>query len=95
MRGDEGAGWLLPRLPPVAADRPPIMPAVLTSLPYSPHAPPSHCRSDLLLAQLWPALPAEERQSVLARLAAAEGREKLPAVQALAAQLAAKLRKLQ
>ena len=57
-------------------------------------APVLHHRSGLLLAQLWVALPEEERSSVLARLAAAEGREKLPAVQALAAQLSARLRQL-
>lgn len=60
-----------------------------------PAPPLPHYHSDLLLAQLWPALPTEEQASVLARLAAAEGREKLPAVQALAAKLAAKLRQLQ
>ncbi|PRW21127.1 proteasome-associated ECM29-like protein isoform X1 [Chlorella sorokiniana] len=55
----------------------------------------SYKLSGLLLTQLWPALPEEERASVLARLAEAEWREKLPAVQALAAQLAAQLRQLQ
>lgn len=48
----------------------------------------------LLLEQLWGALPSEERAAVLARLGEAEGREKLPALKAQAAQLAAKLRGL-
>ncbi|PSC71704.1 proteasome-associated ECM29-like protein [Micractinium conductrix] len=50
--------------------------------------------SDLLLPALWPALPGEERDTVLTRLGEAESREKLPAVKSLAAQLAAKLRAL-
>ena len=65
-------------------------------LTCAPLRSPSHPapRSDLLLTQLWPALPGEERTSVLTRLAVAQGREKLPAVQALAAQLATKLQQL-
>lgn len=54
---------------------------------------PARC-SDLLLPALWPALPGEERDTVLTRLGEAESREKLPAVKSLAAQLAAKLRAL-
>ena len=44
--------------------------------------------------QTWPALPADERAATLARLAAAEGREKLPAVREHATRLAAKLGQL-
>lgn len=63
--------------------------------PTSPPLLPPPCpRSELLLEQLWAALPADERAAVLARLALAESREKLPAVKSLAAQLAAKLRLL-
>lgn len=50
--------------------------------------------SELLLEQFWPGLPPEERAGTLARLAAAEGREKLPALKALARGLATKLRTL-
>jgi hypothetical protein len=53
--------------------------------------PPS---SELLLEQLWSGLPAEEHAAVLARLGAAEGREKLPALKARASGLASKLQKL-
>lgn len=56
---------------------------------------PAPCRSDLLLAQVWTGLPADERAGVLSRLAVAEGREKLPALKAQAAHLAAKLRQLE
>jgi hypothetical protein len=52
------------------------------------------CCSEPLLEQLWAALPAEEHTALLARLAEAEGREKLPAIKARVAQLASKLRQL-
>ncbi|EFN52702.1 hypothetical protein CHLNCDRAFT_138705 [Chlorella variabilis] len=50
--------------------------------------------SELLLEQLWRALPEAERVAVLSRLGTAEGREKLPAIKAQASHLAAKLRQL-
>ena len=50
--------------------------------------------SELVLEQVWAALPGEERGAVLARLGVAEGREKVPALKAQGAQLAAKLRGL-
>lgn len=59
-------------------------PAVLACLPSS----------ELLLEQLWRALPEAERVAVLSRLGTAEGREKLPAIKAQASHLAAKLRQL-
>lgn len=70
----------------------PLLLGCLASL-RSPFNPSPSC-SDLLLSQLWAALPAAERSAVLASLATAEGREKLPAVKSHATQLAAKLRQL-
>ena len=55
---------------------------------------PSHACSDQLLTQLWAALPPGERAAALERLAAAEVREKLPALRAQAAALAGRLRGL-
>lgn len=68
-----------------------------TDKPLPCTIPPLRCscpRSDQLLGQLWAALPPGERAAVLERLAAAEGREKLPALKAQAAALAGKLRGL-
>lgn len=62
--------------------------------PLLPCPSPLSICSDLLLSQLWAGLPAAERSDVLSRLAVAEGREKLPALKAQAAQLAGKLRQL-
>ena len=61
---------------------------------FPPPPPLSRVCSDQLLTQLWAALPPGERAAVLERLAAAEGREKLPALRAQAAALAGKLRGL-
>ena len=91
MQAGTSSAWLLPG---------PFLPACLPTLSARPacaHTPPLPyiaCCSELLLGQLWPALPTEERAALLARLAEAEGREKLPAIKARVAQLAAKLRQL-